>query len=118
VYDDQVERLSGLPHFPALPAPKKELCRALRRISETDVDFLHNLISDAIDTAMVCPTPAQLIQMAGAKRDLARKSLGNPNCPECHGSGWVSSRRKVSVPGVGQYETDFAAACRCCGGSS
>jgi hypothetical protein len=116
-YEKQLQRLSGLPKFPQVPAAQKELVRALRRISDSDKDFLHKLISDVIDTATVCPTPADLIQRAGAKRQHAHASIGHVDCPHCHGSGFVTTLRKVSVAGIAPYETEFAAACKCRGGN-
>lgn len=112
-YDKQVERLSGLPKFPQVPTAQKELRRALRRISETDVGFIRKLIDDVVDTATVCPTPSDLIRIAGEKRHQANKSIGNPSCPKCHGSGFVSFTRRVEIPGMEPYDGDFAAICTC-----
>ncbi len=112
-YQDEVERLSGLPKYPSLPAAQKELRHALRRISETDVDFLHRLISDVVDTHTICPTPADLIQMAGAKRNRAQQSGARADCPLCGGDGFVSFTRRVTVAGVGSYDADFATPCEC-----
>ena len=115
-YDGQIERMSSLAKFPHLPAGKQEIRRALRRISETDGDFITHLISDVVDTATACPTPAELIQRAGAKRHSAHASVGNADCELCHGSGFVTIVRKVALPGLAPYESEFAAACTCRGG--
>ena len=118
-YDEQIERLSGLPKFPALPKARQELCAALRRISETDLTFIHRLISDVVDTHTSCPTPADLIQLAGAKRhrsmQVNQPTIGDPECPHCHGSGFVSFTRWVRLPNLDPYEADFARACNCRG---
>ena len=118
-YEKQVERLSGLPKYPALPAGQKELRAALRRISETDANFLHRLISDVMDTHSTCPTPADLIQLAGAKRhrsmQVNQPTIGDPECPNCHGSGFVSFTHWVRLPNLDPYEADFARACNCRG---
>jgi hypothetical protein len=114
-YEKQVQRLSGLPKFPQLPAAQKELIRGLRRISDTDVGFLHKLISDVVDTATVCPTPSELIQMAGAKRHRTYTSVGKADCPQCEGSGFVTTIRNVALPGLEPYEAEFAAPCQCRG---
>ena len=113
VYEEEVERLSGLPKFPQLPKAQQELRRALRRISESDGEFLHKLISDVVDSATICPTPAELITVAGAKRHRAQQSIGKPDCDLCAGAGFITIMRKVSVPGIEPYESEFAAACKC-----
>jgi len=119
VYREEVERLSGLPKYPALPRAQQELCAALRRISETDGNFLHRLINDVVDTHTTCPTPADLIQMAGAKRSraaqTAHQSMAIPDCEICGGSGFVSATRLVKVSGLAPYEAEFAAPCNCRG---
>jgi hypothetical protein len=115
-YDQQVERLSGLPKFPLLPAAQKELRRALRRISDTDIGFLRKLIDEVVDTAAICPTPSELIQMAGAKRHRVTTSMGKPNCQLCGGSGFVTTVRRVSLHGFDPYDAEFAAVCTCRGG--
>lgn len=115
-YADELNRLSGLPKFPLLPAAQKEMCHALRRISETDVDFLHRLISDVVDTHTICPTPADLIQLAGAKRHRANQTIGNPDCERCHGSGFTHFTRRISPPGMEPYEAECASPCACRGG--
>ena len=119
VYDEQIERMSGLPKFPALPNAKQELRYALRRISETDGDFLHRLISDVMDTFTSCPTPSDLIRVAGEKRQRAaqasQKFKSVPDCDLCGGSGWVSVTRLVHVSGLAPYEADFASPCQCRG---
>jgi hypothetical protein len=115
-YDKEIERLSALPKFPQMPAAQKELRRALRRISETDIDFLHRLISDVIDQAFTCPTPADLIRIAGEKRARVQTAVGNADCEICHGSGFVTTERQVNIRGVEPYEAEFAALCACRGG--
>jgi hypothetical protein len=117
-YDKQVERLSGLPKFPHLPAAQHEIRRALRRISETDIAFIRRLIDEIVDTAAVCPTPAELIQAAGAKRHRVQTTAGKPDCEICGGSGFVTTVRKVALPGIAPYEAEFAAVCTCREGRS
>lgn len=118
-YDEEIERLSGLAKFPELPRAKQELRHALRRISETDAKFLHRLISDVMDTHATCPTPADLIQLAGAKRHRVMQNqsecIGNPDCPDCHGSGFISFTRRVHIAGLDPYDADFAKPCPCRG---
>jgi hypothetical protein len=113
-YDEQVERLSGLKEFPLLPGAQKELRRALRRITETDLDFLKRLIADIVDTATICPTPHELIQRAGAIRNRRSHTLGNPDCPKCHGTGFVAFTRRIRGA-CGEYDYDFASSCQCRG---
>jgi hypothetical protein len=114
-YDKQVERLSGLPKFPQLPAAQKELRRALRRISDTDIGFLRHLLDEVVDTATVCPTPSELIQMAGAKRHRTYASIGKTDCKLCGGSGFVTTMRRVSPLGMDPYDAEFAEVCTCRG---
>jgi hypothetical protein len=115
VYDKQVERLSGLPKFPLLPTAQKELRRALRRISETDFEFLRKLIDDVVDSHERCPTPAELIQLAGAKRHRAHTTVGNTDCDACGGAGFITTVRKVQPLGMDPYEAEFATPCQCRG---
>lgn len=113
-YDEEIQRLSGLPKFPEVPKAQHEMRRALRRVSETDQAFIHRLISDVIDTDERCPTPAELIRRAGELRQQSGpRSLGDPDCEVCQGSGWVSVTRPVSIGGLHEYEADFSRPCRC-----
>lgn len=113
-YEEQVERLSGLPKFPALPKGQQELRHALRRISESDRLFLERLINDVIDTNEFCPTPAELVRRAAEKRSLApKKTLGNPDCEVCHGSGWESFQKPVRVGNLPEYTGNYARPCLC-----
>lgn len=114
-YNEEIERISGLVKFPQLPRARQELCHALRRISETDMNFIHRLISDVVDTHSVCPTPAELIQMAGAKRARMKTAVGNADCERCGGSGFITTLRQVSLPGIPAYEAEFASPCICRG---
>jgi hypothetical protein len=116
VYVEEAKRLSGLRKFPAVPSALQELYRAMRRIAEADSDFLHRLISDVVDTATVCPTPAELIQMAGAKRHRQRTSAGRADCSYCEGTGFVITFHMVHPQGFEPYEASFAAVCACRGG--
>lgn len=115
-YDDEIERMSNLAKFPAVPAARNELRRALRRISEADKDFIHDLISDVIDTNTICPTAADLLRRAGDKRSINRASLGNPDCESCHGSGWIQVTVRVSPPRVAPYDAETSKPCACRGG--
>lgn len=116
-YDTEVARLSGLPKFPAVPTAQKELRRALRRISETDIGFIHRLISDVIDQALVCPTPADLIRIAGEMRARVPANVGRLDCDDCQGTGFVTVTRKVQPPSLEPYEAEFAERCRCRSGN-
>lgn len=120
VYAEEIERMSGLPKFPTHDKARQELQYALRRISETDGNFLHRLISDVMDTHTSCPSPADLIRMAGAKRQraaqTAAETVAKPDCDHCGGTGFVSVKRLVHISGLDPYESDFAERCHC-GGS-
>jgi hypothetical protein len=115
IYDREIGRMANLTGFPLLPAAQLEYRRVLRRISETDGDFLHKLITDVIDSVTVCPTPAELIQRAGAIRHRARPTAGNAGCERCGGSGFVTTVRQVAIAGIAPYEAEFAAVCTCRG---
>jgi hypothetical protein len=114
-YDTEVARLSGLPKFPQVPTAQKELRRALRRISETDIDFIHRLISDVIDQTEACPTPADLIRIAGDMRARVKTTVGNTHCEICGGSGFVTTVRAVKISGLAPYDAEFAEVCSCRG---
>jgi hypothetical protein len=116
VYDQEIERMSDLPGFPHLPAAQREFRRVLRRVTETDKTFLHNLITDVVDSVTICPTPAELIQRAGAMRHRAHPTAGDAGCELCHGSGFVTTVRQVAIAGIAPYEAEFAAVCTCRGG--
>jgi hypothetical protein len=112
-YDEQVERLSGLDKYPLVPTGQKELRQTLRRISETDRRFIERVISEVVDTRTVCPKPSEIMQYAARLRQPSRKSLGNPDCEVCHGSGWESFVKRVNAAGGHEYDADFARPCRC-----
>jgi hypothetical protein len=113
-YGKQFERLSGLTGFPMVPAAQTDLKRALRRITDTDANFLHRLITRFVDgPGGRCPTPAELVQSAGQSREKGHKPLGSPSCMACNGTGWVSFRKMVSVAGAEPYEAEFARRCAC-----
>lgn len=117
LYAQEIERMSQLAGFPLVPAAQLEYRRVLRRIAETDKAFLHNLISDVIDSTTVCPTPAELIQWAGAIKHRAHPTAGGASgCEICGGSGYITFLRRVHVSGLGSYETEFAEPCKCRGG--
>lgn len=115
-YDEQIERMSGLPKFPLLPLAQKEIRRALRGISETDGGFIEVLITEVVDSHTVCPTPASLTALAGAKRHRAQSSIGKPGCDLCQGTGFVTKTRMVALSGLVPYEAEYAALCPCRGG--
>ena len=113
LYDREIQRMSQLLKFPQLEPGKQELRRALRRISESDGSFIHRLVSDVVDSDGACPTPAELIRRAGDMRALAPKSMGNPDCEKCGGSGFVHSVRRVNVKGVAPYDAEVSERCAC-----
>lgn len=115
-YEQEIERMAHLAGFPHLPAAQLEYRRVLRRVTETDKQFLHKLITDVVDSTMRCPTPAELIQRAGAIRHRAHPTAGAAGCEICGGSGFVTTMRQVNIPGIAPYEAEFAAACKCRGG--
>jgi hypothetical protein len=113
-YTNQLERLSGLQGFPLMPAAQVDLKRALRRVSETDEQFLHRLVTQFVDDpAGKCPKPGELIALAGQWRHHEKKSLGNPACLKCNGTGWVSGTKMVEVAGMDPYEADYSIRCQC-----
>jgi hypothetical protein len=112
-YDDQIERLSCLDKYPALPMAQKELRQTLRRISDTDAKFLQRLIGDVIDTHTVCPKPMDLIQVAERMRRPTMRSLGNPDCQVCNGSGWESFTKMVKIGNMQPYEANVSRPCKC-----
>jgi hypothetical protein len=112
-YDEQVERLSSLDKFPLLPIGQKELRQTLRRISDSDRKFIQRLIDELIDTRTVCPKPSDLLAQAAKMRQPQQRSLGNPDCELCHGSGWESVHRAVNPAGLGAYQADVARPCAC-----
>jgi hypothetical protein len=113
-YAEQLERLSGLQGFPLMPAAQADMKRALRRVSETDGQFLHRLVTQFVDDPSGrCPKPGELIAQAGQWRQHEKKSLGNPACMKCGGSGWISVTRMVQVSGMQPYSADFAERCQC-----
>lgn len=115
VYDREIERMANLAGFPHLPAAQLEYRRVLRRITEMDKEFLHNLITDLIDSTTVCPTPADLIQLAGAKRQRASQTVANVDCPHCQGLGYITVTRQVRISRLEPYDADFARPCQCRG---
>jgi hypothetical protein len=117
-FTNEIERMSGLPKFPLLPAARLEIRRALRRVSETDGTFIHNLITEAVDADTICPTPAELIRRAGEIRHRAHASVGKADCERCHGSGFIRVTRRVRVAGMEPYEAEFSAMCVCRGGQA
>jgi hypothetical protein len=113
-YATQLERLSGLRGFPLIPAAQADLTRALRRVSETDGEFIHRLVTQFVDdSAGRCPKPGELLHQAGQWRQHKQTSLGNPACLKCDGTGWVSGTRMVKVKGVEPYEADYSERCLC-----
>jgi hypothetical protein len=114
-YDKQIERMSSLAKFPQVPEAKKELRRALRRISDTDGGLINSLISDVIDTNERCPTPAELIRRAGDMRQHNPTPMGNPNCDRCGGTGFVHSVKRVAIAGLQPYDAEVSERCHCGG---
>lgn len=112
-YDQQISRLSCLDKFPQIPAGQKELRHTLRRISDTDQKFLERLIGEVVDTHTACPKPLELVALAEKMRRPILKSLGNPDCEVCRGSGWESFRKLMELGGVEPYMADFARPCKC-----
>ena len=115
LYDREIERMSNLTGFPHIPSAQLAYRRALRRITETDKEFLHNLITEVVDSAAGCPTPVALIQRADAIRHRAHAPAGNAGCERCGGAGYVTIIRQVNLPGLEPYESEFAAVCTCRG---
>ena len=114
-YDKEIERLSGLPRFPLVDAARKEIRRALRRVSETDGEFIRRLITQAVDDDTRCPTPAELIQRAGEIRHRAQASIGKTNCEQCHGTGWIQGVKRFTPAGMEPYDAEVSKPCACRG---
>lgn len=57
---------------------------------------------------------ARLVQLSQCPTEPA----GRADCPQCHGSGYVTTTRQVAIAGIAPYETEFAAVCTCRGGRS
>jgi hypothetical protein len=114
VYHAELDRLRVLAKFPEVPNAQREMIRALRRITETDMKFLHNLITGFVDTADTCPMPSDLYAEANRRRTGYQKPLGNPACLKCNGTGWVYFTKHVDPlhDGIG-YEADYSARCTC-----
>jgi hypothetical protein len=113
VYNKELERMRMMKRFPELPTAKQEMIRVLRRITEHDKQFLHELITFFVDNGERCPTPHELIERAGNMRTRVHKPLGNPACLKCGGSGWVRTTRTVRVSGMEPYEADCSTRCLC-----
>lgn len=114
VYSEEMERLAGLAGFPLVPAAQADLKRALRRVAESDLKFLHKLITQFVDDPSGrCPKPGEVLHLAGQWRQTEQKPLGNPACLKCNGSGWVSSTKRVKVPGMPPYDAECAERCEC-----
>jgi hypothetical protein len=112
-YYEELDRMRMMKRFAEMPAAKQELIRALRKITETDKSFLHNLITFFIDNCEKCPTPRELYERAGLMREAMRGPLGNADCPDCHGTGWIQTVRTVRLPGMEPYEADCSQRCTC-----
>jgi hypothetical protein len=114
IYHEEMDRLRMLAKFPEVPVNQQDMIRTLRRISETDKQFLHDLISYFVDNATLCPKPHDLFDRASAMRTTGQKPLGNPACLKCNGTGWVHFTKHVDPlhDGIG-YEADYSARCKC-----
>jgi hypothetical protein len=113
IYDQEIQRMSNLTGFPHLPRAQQDYRRVMRRITECDAVFLHRVISEVVDTRESCPTPQELQATAGEIRRRGVRAGGVPNCPDCHGEGWVHGTRMVTVPGMEPYEAEYSGPCKC-----
>jgi hypothetical protein len=112
-YREQLERLRILPKFPELPASQQDMVRTLRRITEGDFRFLNRLISWFVDNGSICPKPVDLTKRAMLMREFSDKPLGNPGCPDCGGTGWITGEKMAYPGGVEPYMASWAKRCRC-----
>jgi hypothetical protein len=110
LYDEEINRMSQLSGFPHVPRAQQDLRKAMRRVTEVDANFLHRLVSEIIDTCQTCPTPRELTAKAEALRRQGRRAIGKPDCPECHGAGFVQVEKFVAAVG---YEVSMAQRCKC-----
>jgi hypothetical protein len=113
VYAKELDRLRILRRFPELPAGQQDMVRTLRRITDKDVEFLHDLISWFVDNVETCPRPADLSNRAGEMRHREQKTLGNPACLKCDGTGWIHGTTRIRVKGLDPYDADWAKRCDC-----
>ena len=111
-FNDELDRMRMLKRFPELPTARQEMVRTLRHISENR-NFLHELVTFFVDSCDRCPTPHELRERAGIMRSAEAKSMGNPNCEDCHGTGWITTTRKVEISGMQPYEAEASKRCRC-----
>jgi hypothetical protein len=115
IYNQEIERMSHLAGFPHVPNEQLQLRRALRRVTDVDAQFLHRLVSEVVDSSDSCPNPAEFAKRADELRR-ERRRAGSVDCPQCHGSGFVTTVRQVELAGIAPYEAEFAAVCNCRGG--
>ena len=115
-YDGQIKRMGQLQKFPLATVVQHEIRRALRRISDTDASFIETLITEVVDSNIVCPTPAELIRRAGDIRQRHHTTVGRADCDQCRGCGFIAKVRKVAISGLAPYEAEFAETCGCRGG--
>jgi hypothetical protein len=115
VYEYELDRMSQLAKFPAVPVVRQEMIRTLRHITEVDRDFLHALVSYFVDHGKTCPLPRELREQAGKMRYAAAKPLGGEDCPKCHGTGFYHTTKRVQIPGLEPYDAECSEPCRCLG---
>jgi len=105
--------LSGLDFFPKEP----EAIRSLVDVLATrcaHVDHVTLVVDDCLGRLTQAPKPVELLEVIERTKPVTvRAALSE--CPHCGGIGWVSTRRVVTVAGVGTYATDFASRCVCRG---
>jgi hypothetical protein len=92
--------------LPAAPADSTELARALKRHGRTEY-HVTAIVQHLLDCAQFCPAPAAIREAAEASLDAPPPKFRavNPECPACHGRGWVVSY-------VGQYSGAKVCECR------
>lgn len=113
IYNDELDRMRMMKRFAEVPAARQEMIRALRRVSQNDKLFLHDLITFFIDNAERCPTPHELIERAGIMRASKSKPLGSPACEKCYGTGYIHTTRIVKISGMEPYEAECSMRCDC-----
>jgi len=99
-----VKRLSGLDYFPQTKEAALELTNTLMRAKNNREAC--EVVDEWLDSTREAPKPCDVLRILWARRreEEGLKYLGDPDCPDCQGSGY----RIRTVNGV-----DGAERCEC-----